>query len=99
MSTTLVSEGRKLHSTGNGHVKNGKHIAPQNDRDALLNEIMRLVDASKEGRLTERGRATIFNGPDRELIQGVNEILDASFYLSLKATVFWRRSPTAKSMS
>ncbi|WP_348263383.1 methyl-accepting chemotaxis protein [Telmatobacter sp. DSM 110680] len=77
MSTTLVSEGRKLHSVGNGHAKNGKHIAPHNDREALLNEIMRLVDASKEGRLTERGRATIFNGPDRELIQGVNEILDA----------------------
>lgn len=77
MSTTLVNEGRKLHSPENGHVKNGKHIAPQNDRDELLNEIMRLVDASKEGRLTERGRATIFNGPDRELIQGVNEMLDA----------------------
>jgi len=77
MSTTLVSEGRKLHSAENGQVKNGKHIAPQNDREALLNEVMRLVDASKEGRLTERGRATIFNGPDRELIQGVNEMLDA----------------------
>ena len=40
-------------------------------------KIMRLVDASKEGRLTERGRATIFNGSDREMIQGVNEMLDA----------------------
>ncbi len=77
MPTTLVSEGRKLHSAENGHAKNSKHVAPQNDRDALLNEIMRLVDASKEGRLTERGRATLFNGPDRELIQGVNEMLDA----------------------
>ena len=77
MSTTLVSEGRKLHGAENGHAKNGKHIAPQHDREALLNEIMRLVDASKEGRLTERGRATLFNGPDRELIQGVNEMLDA----------------------
>jgi methyl-accepting chemotaxis protein len=77
MSTTLVNEGRKLHSAENGHVKHGKQIAPQNNRDELLNEIMRLVDASKEGRLTERGRATIFNGPDRELIQGVNEMLDA----------------------
>ena len=77
MSTTLVSEARKLHTVENGHAKNGKHIAPQNDRETLLNEIMRLVDASKEGRLTERGRATIFNGPDRELIQGVNEMLDA----------------------
>jgi methyl-accepting chemotaxis protein len=77
MSTTLVNEGRKLHSAESGHVRNGKHTAPQNDRDELLNEIMRLVDASKEGRLSERGRATIFNGPDREVIQGVNEMLDA----------------------
>jgi methyl-accepting chemotaxis protein len=77
MSTTLVNEGRKLHSAENGRVKNGNHIAPQNGRDELLSEIMRLVDASKEGLLTERGRATLFNGPDRELIQGVNEMLDA----------------------
>ncbi|HMG87993.1 MAG TPA: methyl-accepting chemotaxis protein [Terracidiphilus sp.] len=77
MSTTLVSESRKPHSASDGQAKNGKHVAPQHDRDALLNEIMRLVDASKEGRLTERGRATLFNGPDRELIQGVNEMLDA----------------------
>jgi len=27
----------------------------------MLNEVMRLVDASKEGRLTERGKATLFN--------------------------------------
>ncbi len=77
MSTTLVSETRKPHSADDGHGKNGKHVAPQHDRDTLLNEIMRLADASKEGRLTERGRATLFNGPDRELIQGVNEMLDA----------------------
>jgi methyl-accepting chemotaxis protein len=77
MSTTLVNDGRKLHSAENGRVKNGNHVAPQNGRDELLTEIMRLVDASKEGLLTERGRATLFNGPDRELIQGVNEMLDA----------------------
>ena len=79
MSHTLVSDGRTLHDAESGHTKNGKHIAiaTQHDRGALLDEIMRLVDASKEGRLTERGRATAFNGPDRELIQGVNEMLDA----------------------
>jgi methyl-accepting chemotaxis protein len=43
----------------------------------MLNEIMRLVDASKEGRLSERGKATLFNGTHREIIQGVNEMLDA----------------------
>ena len=49
-------------STQKRHGKNGKHIAPQHDRGALLDEIMRLVDASKEGRLTERGRATLSTG-------------------------------------
>ena len=43
----------------------------------VLQEIMRLVDASKEGRLSERGKATLFNGVHREMIQGVNEMLDA----------------------
>ena len=34
-------------------------------------------DASKDGRLNERGKATLFNGVHREMIQGVNEMLDA----------------------
>ena len=38
---------------------------------------MRLVDASKEGRLGERGQPQLFNGIERDLIQGVNEMLDA----------------------
>jgi methyl-accepting chemotaxis protein len=77
MATTIASAGRKAHVTENDHAKNGKQYGAEIDRDALLNEIMRLVDASKDGRLDERGRATLFNGPDRELIQGVNEMLDA----------------------
>ena len=86
MTTTLVSEGRKLHGTGSGHGGNG-HGAPdranskpqiQEDESArVLEEIMRLVDASREGRLSERGKATLFNGVHREMIQGVNTMLDA----------------------
>jgi len=85
-STTLVREGRKLHGDGNGKVGNGDGAhervsakAPLTDDDStlVLQEIMRLVDASKEGRLSERGKATIFNGVHREMIQSVNEMLDA----------------------
>jgi methyl-accepting chemotaxis protein len=47
------------------------------DSMLVLQEIMRLVDASKEGRLSERGKATLFNDVNREIIQGVNEMLDA----------------------
>jgi len=86
MSTTVVSEGRRQHGAGNGQVGNGhgdqsrKSSPPQlteDDSMLVLQEIMRLVDASKDGRLTERGKATLFNGVHREMIQGVNEMLDA----------------------
>jgi len=80
-TTTLVKGGRKLNGNGNG---NGVHEllsakAPLTEDDSMLvlQEIVRLVDASKEGRLAERGKATLFNGVHREMIQGVNEMLDA----------------------
>jgi methyl-accepting chemotaxis protein len=86
MATTMVSEDRKARSAGNGHGGNGhgsqnpssvsKRIV-EDDSMEVLQEIMRLVDASKEGRLSERGKATLFNGVHREMIQGVNEMLDA----------------------
>jgi len=91
MPTTLASAGRKLNGSGNGNGGNGHHGNGRGDHDKLsvkthrdeddsmqvLQEIMRLVDASKEGRLSERGKATLFNGVHRETIQGVNEMLDA----------------------
>jgi methyl-accepting chemotaxis protein len=81
-----VSEGRKRNGTGNGHGVSGhdnsekanrKPQVQQDDSQLVLDEIMRLVDASKEGQLSERGKATLFNGPHREMIQGINEMLDA----------------------
>jgi methyl-accepting chemotaxis protein len=79
----LVNEGRK-HGNGNGgngHGAQDRASSPkqaiEDDSTLVLDEIMRLVDASKEGRLTERGKATLFNGTHREIVQGVNEMLDA----------------------
>jgi len=43
----------------------------------LLQEILRLVEASRSGRLGERGRAEQFEGDDRKLVEGVNTMLDA----------------------
>jgi methyl-accepting chemotaxis protein len=54
-----------------------KRAGQEDDMMLVLQEVMRLLDASKEGRLSERGKATLFNGVHRELIQGVNEMLDA----------------------
>ena len=49
-------------------------IASLND---LRNEIQRLTKASQEGVLSERGRPEQFQGAYAEVVQGVNEMLDA----------------------
>jgi methyl-accepting chemotaxis protein len=86
MATTTVGEDRRARGAGNGHSGNGHGVQDrssaskrivEDDSMEVLQEIMRLVDASKEGRLSERGKATMFNGVHREMIQGVNEMLDA----------------------
>jgi methyl-accepting chemotaxis protein len=87
MPTALVSEARKPRGAvsgngGNGHevrerASEKKQLVEVDDAMLVLDEIMRLVDAAKEGRLTERGKATLFDGAQREMIQGINEILDA----------------------
>src|ERR1019366_2340140 len=40
-------------------------------------EILRLVEASRQGRLNERGKVDQFAGIHREMVQGINEMLDA----------------------
>jgi methyl-accepting chemotaxis protein len=50
-------------------------VSKTNER--LQAEIARLVEASHEGRLSERGRAEEFEGHDRKVVEGVNRILDA----------------------
>jgi len=85
MATAVVSEGRRLHGAGNGHgakgaggrERAGKAGHSQEELDRVLEEILRLADAVKEGRASERGQATLFNGVHREIVQGVNEMLDA----------------------
>ena len=81
MSSALINEDRKLHGSGDGNGGNGhatrgrgsvKAHQAEDDTTRVLEEIMRLVDASKEGRLSERGRAVQFNDLHREIILGVN---------------------------
>jgi methyl-accepting chemotaxis protein len=79
MSSTGVSEGHKP----NGHRVQGhadlEGVKGHATDEALLvsQEILRLVEASKEGRLQERGRASQFTGMYREMVEGINEMLDA----------------------
>src|SRR5271157_5930041 len=86
MPTKVVNESRKLHGAGqgdggNGHGDREPSVRARRSGDAELllvsQEIMRLVDASRNGRLTERGRPDQFQGVHREMIQGINEMLDA----------------------
>src|ERR1022692_384076 len=85
MPTKNASENRKLHGDGagnggNGHGNRSRSSGEKSgDGDVLLvsQEIMRLVEASRDGRLTERGRADQFQGVYREMVQGINEMLDA----------------------
>ena len=86
MPTKVVHESRKLHGTdegngGNGHSDRDRSSSAQKSGDGKLllvsQEIMRLVDASREGRLTERGKADQFDGVYREMVQGINTMLDA----------------------
>ena len=39
-------------------------------------EILRLVEASRQGRLDERGNVAQFQGTYREIVQGINDMLD-----------------------
>jgi methyl-accepting chemotaxis protein len=52
-------------------------VSASKTNERLQAEIARLVEASHEGRLTERGRADEFEGHDRKVVEGVNRILDA----------------------
>src|SRR5450631_3582201 len=43
----------------------------------VFDEISRLVEASRAGRLDERGNAGQFQGKNREMVEGINAMLDA----------------------
>jgi methyl-accepting chemotaxis protein len=69
------------HGKANGHAgsirANGAKSHATDEALLVSQEILRLVEASKEGRLSERGRAVQFTGMYREMVEGINEMLDA----------------------
>ena len=83
MAINTANESRKQHGAGNSENGQGERgrKGPQRSTDGevlrVSHEIIRLVDASREGRLTERGHAEQFQGVYREIIEGINEMLDA----------------------
>jgi methyl-accepting chemotaxis protein len=73
----LVQSGR--NSSSGAAVLDRPRIqhSAHNDDLRLQEEIARLVQASQEGRLSERGRADEFQGNNRTVIEGMNKMLDA----------------------
>jgi len=49
----------------------------QSRSNAVAEEIRRLVEAIVAGRLDERGRVDQFDGQDRVMLQGINDLIDA----------------------
>jgi methyl-accepting chemotaxis protein len=47
------------------------------ETERVSHEIRRLVEASRQGRLDERGKPDQFQGIHREMVLGINEMLDA----------------------
>jgi methyl-accepting chemotaxis protein len=72
-----VPPGRNL-STGAAVLDHpGSDVAVTHSNDRLQKEVLRLLEASRAGHLSERGRAEQFEGADRQLVEGLNGILDA----------------------
>ncbi len=65
------------HVSRKAENRNRRHQAEDAQLMLVSQEILRLVEASREGRLTERGRPEQFSGAHREILRGVNEMLDA----------------------
>jgi len=50
---------------------------PGTRSNALFEEVMRLVAAAKDGKLDERAKVEQFSGQDKDMLQGINQLLDA----------------------
>ncbi len=79
----------KTHGSGNGGAAVLDYGAPaerpgaggkpaaDTETELVSREIARLVEASRQGRLNERGNPDQFDGVHRQILEGVNEMLDA----------------------
>ena len=86
MPTKVLNASPRLHRTDAGNGGGGRPGRDRVDRgeaggervlQLVAQEIMRLVEASQDGHLSERGRADQFEGVYRDIVQGINEMLDA----------------------
>ncbi|SPE36981.1 Methyl-accepting chemotaxis sensory transducer (fragment) [Candidatus Sulfopaludibacter sp. SbA6] len=70
--TAVVDYGAAAGRAGAGGASN-----TTDELQRVSQEILRLVEASRQGRLDERVKVDQFQGTHREMVQGINEMLDA----------------------
>jgi methyl-accepting chemotaxis protein len=63
----------------------------------LQKELARLIDASKEGQLSDRGKPEQFQGAYAEIVRGVNTMLDAILLPIGEGNRILAQIPTARS--
>ena len=71
--TAVVGHGAPVERARAGNSSTAADV----ELERVSREISRLVEASREGRLDERGKVEQFQGTHREMVQGINEMLDA----------------------
>ncbi|MCX6624972.1 MAG: methyl-accepting chemotaxis protein, partial [Acidobacteria bacterium] len=71
--TAVLDQGAQIGRGRSGSTSKAVDVEMQQ----VSQEILRLVEASRQGHLGERGRADQFQGMHREMVQGINAILDA----------------------
>jgi methyl-accepting chemotaxis protein len=77
MATAAGINKRPRADANNGHSKKShQNGAGEREAVAVCQEILRLADAAKNGRLMERGRTEQFEGAYQEMLEGVNNMLD-----------------------
>jgi len=73
-------EVKKMHQGGDKTAGKGPARAGAGDQAELrrvAEEVQRLVEASRQGHLSERGRVGDFEGESAEIVAGINAMLDA----------------------
>jgi methyl-accepting chemotaxis protein len=77
-SSARLGQSGRNSSSGAAVLDRPKQVRSKSlPHNRLQEEILRLAQASSDGRLTERGKAEQFVGKDRKVVEGVNSIIDA----------------------
>ena len=67
---------RSKSKTGSVKAAAASATPKQSSRLSLTDEVRRIVESCESGHLSQRVRADLFKGKDREIVEGINAILD-----------------------